>query len=97
MSVGSAGPQTSVLISASVTFESKCSSERHITEALDEWYNFLSKILLAFDNIEMIQEIFPPETKKLRKQLSEFPGGSPVVRTLHIHCRGHELNPWSVN
>ena len=24
----------------------------------------------------------------------EFPG-SPVVRTLHFHCRGHGSNPWS--
>lgn len=58
-----------MLISA--TFEYKWSSRRHITEALDEWYYFLSKILLAFDNIETAQEFcfvfFSPKPKKFIK------------------------------
>ena len=27
----------------------------------------------------------------------EFPGGGPVVRTLHFHCRGPGFNSWSGN
>ena len=26
----------------------------------------------------------------------DFPG-SPVVKTLHFHCRGRRFNPWSGN
>ena len=26
--------------------------------------------------------------------VGDFPGG-PMVRTLHFHCRGHGLDPWS--
>ena len=34
--------------------------------------------------------------KGMKSQDSDFPGG-PVVRTLHIHCRGHGCDPWLGN
>ena len=32
----------------------------------------------------------------LLKTYSDFPG-SPVVKTLHFHCRKHGFDPWSGN
>ena len=81
MSLSSTGLQTSVLTSAIAAFESKCSSGRHITESLDKWYNFLNKVLLTFDNIEMIQVIFPPKTEKENNR-----GNSLMVQWLGLYA-----------
>ena len=57
--------------------------------------------LLGFNNLlEWVTELRETHLlgyyKGYNKEHRDFPG-SPVVRTLHFHRRGHRFDPWSGN